>query len=375
MKRKAMTVYTLTIVFSLIFTFGGWILFRGFSLDSAAATPYYRAKVLTVTQYSERVDFDRNVIKTLYFTARIDEGPNKTETLDAVQEIGGAYAAQEKEVRAGNRVFVFYNTNAETGEIQTQFSGYDRTLPLMLLCAAFFAVVVLIGRTKGVNTILSLAFTCLAIFMVYIPSILSGVNVYLSTVIVGIYIILMSLILINGANAKTLCAVLGNIGGVVAAAGLAILMHYIMKMTGFTNDESMMLSLSERAAPLDLLGIAWGGMVLGSLGAIMDVAMTIASSMHELSEHMAQKSFTKMFRSGMNIGRDAIGTMTNTLILAYIGSSLALVLVLILNSTNTAFLFSTEMIASEIVQAITGSMGILVAVPFTALFSAYIYCK
>jgi uncharacterized membrane protein len=357
-----------------MFTFGGWLLFRGFGLDSASATPFYRAKALSVEQYAERVDFDRNIIKTIYFTARMDEGPDKGKELSAMQEVGGAYAAQDKEVSAGDRIFVFYNAT-ETGETQPQFSGYDRSLPLMLLCAGFFLAIVLIGRTKGVNTILSLAFTCLAIFLVYIPSILSGVNVYLSTVVVGIYIILMSLLLINGANAKTLCAVLGNIGGVVAAAALAGFMHYIMKMTGFASDESMMLSLSERAVPLDLLGIGWGGMVLGSLGAIMDVAMSIASSMHELGEHMAQKSFTKMFRSGMNIGRDAIGTMTNTLILAYIGSSLALVLLLILNSTNTAFLFSTEMIAAEIVQAITGSMGILVAVPFTALFSAYVYCK
>jgi uncharacterized membrane protein len=107
----------------------------------------------------------------------------------------------------------------------------------------------------------------------------------------------------------------------------------------------------------------------------MDVAMTIASSMHELSEHMSQKDFRKLFSSGMNIGRDAIGTMTNTLILAYIGSSLVLVMLLMVYSNNAYTLFSMEMIATEGVQAVTGSMGILFAVPLTAFFSAYIYNK
>ncbi len=168
---------------------------------------------------------------------------------------------------------------------------------------------------------------------------------------------------------------LGNLGGVAVAAGLASLSHAVMKMTGFSGDDAMMLSLSATGVSIDILGIVWGGIVLGSLGAIMDVAMSIASAMQELGEHMTQKNFSKMFKSGLNIGRDAIGTMTNTLILAYIGSSLALVLVLIMNSNDTSYLLSTEMIAAELVQSVAGSMGILFAVPFTALFAARIYTR
>lgn len=168
---------------------------------------------------------------------------------------------------------------------------------------------------------------------------------------------------------------LGNFGGVLIAALLALFMNHVMKMTGFIDEQYALLSFANPDHPLNLIAIMWGGMVLGALGAIMDVAMTIASSIHELADHMQDRSFIKMLRSGMNIGRDAIGTMTNTLILAYIGSSLALVLLLIVNIKNTLFLFSMEMITVEVLQAIVGSIGILFAVPSTAIFAAYLYNK
>ena len=107
----------------------------------------------------------------------------------------------------------------------------------------------------------------------------------------------------------------------------------------------------------------------------MDVAMSIASAMNELAEHMERKSFSRLLKSGMNIGIDSIGTMTSTLILAYIGGSLAMVLLLIAYNKNLLYLFNLEMIVVEVIQAIIGSMGILFAVPVTALISAYIYNK
>lgn len=105
----------------------------------------------------------------------------------------------------------------------------------------------------------------------------------------------------------------------------------------------------------------------------MDVAMSIASAMNELSDHMQKRSFSKMLKSGMNIGKDAIGTMTNTLILAYIGGSLAMVLLLTAYNRNVLYLFNLEMIVVEVMQAVVGSMGILFAVPLTAVFAAYIF--
>jgi len=216
-------------------------------------------------------------------------------------------------------------------------------------------------------------FTAAAIFAVYVPSILKGFNVYLSTIIISVFIVLMSLLILNGADKKTFCAILGNLGGIAIAGILAIIMNKILNITGLMDEDFVYLTLLNEDNPIDLRGIIWGSIVIGSLGAIMDVAMSIASSMNELAETMDNKSFSKMLKSGMNIGKDAIGTMTNTLILAYIGGALATVLLLVANNKSLMYLFSLEFIMIEIVQAIVGSIGILVAVPVTALLSARIF--
>ena len=124
---------------------------------------------------------------------------------------------------------------------------------------------------------------------------------------------------------------------------------------------------------INLPAVIWGGILIGALGAIMDVAMSISSAMEELSEKMRDKSYSSMVASGMNIGKDAIGTMTNTLILAYVGSSIAMVLLFMAYNRNLLVLFNLEMIVVEILQAILGSMGILFAVPATVFFAAWIY--
>jgi uncharacterized membrane protein len=209
--------------------------------------------------------------------------------------------------------------------------------------------------------------------MVFIPSIIKGKNIYISSIIVSIYIIFMTLLLLNGANKKTFCAIVGNLGGLLISGLLAFIISDKLHLTGLIDDDSIFLLMINPETPIDLKAILWAGIVIGSLGAVMDVSMTIASAMNELSENMYQKSFKTMLKSGFNIGQDAIGTMTNTLILAYIGSSLSVVLILMVHYKDTLLLFNLEMIVFEIIQAIIGSMGILFAIPITSVFSAYIY--
>ena len=183
----------------------------------------------------------------------------------------------------------------------------------------------------------------------------------------------MSLIIINGWNLKTICAIFGNVMGIAVSGVLAAIMHKVLGLTGMIDEDYIMLTLME--TPVNLRALLWGGVVIGALGAIMDVAMSIASAMKELNDTMHNKTFFRMLASGMNIGRDAISTMTNTLILAYIGGALATVLLLVAYNKNIFYLFNMEMIMSEIVCAIVGSIGILAAVPLTALFSAYMFNK
>jgi uncharacterized membrane protein len=127
--------------------------------------------------------------------------------------------------------------------------------------------------------------------------------------------------------------------------------------------------------PINLKAILFAGIIIGAMGAIMDVAMSISSALWEVKEKAPAISFEALFRSGLTIGRDIMGSMANTLILAYIGTSLSVVLILSVYSDSLSSLFNTEMIVVEILQALAGSFGILFAMPLTAFFCSTIYTK
>ena len=161
----------------------------------------------------------------------------------------------------------------------------------------------------------------------------------------------------------------------MATGVLAIFVNKAFGVTGIINQDYLFLTMLEGGVSIDLPALIWGGILIGSLGAIMDVSMSLASAMQELSEQMYQPSFKKLVISGFNIGRDAIGTMTNTLILAYVGGSMATILLFTAYTSDFVVLLNYEMLLVEIIQAIVGSIGILLAVPITVFFSAWVFLK
>lgn len=378
MKNKDMLVYVATIFVSILIIIVGNNIFTSYNIESHDDTEFYRAIILSIDDIVETevlTYFEAFDLRSINFTARITNGEQRGNIISGVQDINSMFVMQAREVSQGARILIMPIDSMMDSDPEWIFIDYNRTNTLIWLCVAFFILVLVIAGKKGIDTIVSLVLLFLIIFLVYVPSILSGFNIYISTILVSTFIIVMNLLLINGANKKTLCAVLGNLGGIIVAGLLAYFMNNILHFTGFIDEHYVHLSLVNPDNPLNLIAIAWSGMVLGSLGAIMDVSMTIASSMNELSAHIKEKTFIKMINSGMNIGRDVIGTMANTLILAYMGGSLALVLLIMVNTQDMAYLFSMEMIAVQIVKSVIGSMGILFTVPFTAIISAYVYNK
>ncbi len=375
-KSKSALIYLIVIVLSIVFIISGYLICKPEAKSGSTEVKIYPAKVVDVynkIESSYSLEGEGNQVKQelVLFVAQFIGDYKKGEKVEAVQKIDQLYYYQPQEVKNGDKVLLSFSSETDEGE--WTYIEHNRIAPLIALVLFFLLLILIIGRKKGFNTIVSLIFTAAAIFVVYIPSILKGYNIYLSTIIISVFIILMSLIIINGINKKTLCAVLGNIGGIVIAGLFAIIMNKILHITGLMDDDFVLLKLLNEKNPIDLKAIIWGSIVIGSLGAIMDVAMSIASAMNELSDTMKNKSFSRLLKSGMNIGKDAIGTMTNTLILAYIGGALATVLLIVANNKNILYLFNLEVIMVELVQAIVGSIGILVAVPVTALLSAKIY--
>lgn len=375
--QKDILIYLIVTILALTYTIvGNKICLTEF--EEHSDMNFYKAKVTLVKDaITNSINID-NVAnstenKVIPFSMEFTSGPYKGKSVEATQLIDSIYANPPKEVEKGDNIIVANKGEMGSTTDEWIFIEHNRSNYLILLCLSFLLLIVLIGRSKGFATILSLLFTGSAIFLVYIPSILKGYNIYVSTIINCVFIILISLILLNGINKKTLCAILGNIGGVAVSGILAFIMNNLLNITGFVDEDYTFLAYLKAGDPIDLQAVIWGGVVIGSLGAIMDVAMSIASAMNELSDHMQKRSFSKMLKSGMNIGKDAIGTMTNTLILAYIGGSLAMVLLLTAYNRNVLYLFNLEMIVVEVMQAVVGSMGILFAVPLTAVFAAYIF--
>lgn len=310
----------------------------------------------------------------IQFSALItSNGAFKDITVTGYQVIDEILASNPKNVAVGDNILIaYYDSGNNLGE-RWNFSDYTRSDGLIWLLALFLICVLIFGGIKGLNTIITLMFTCLAIVYVYVPSIINGYDVYKSSIVISIYIIFMTLLLVNGFNKKTFCAIVGNIGGLSVAGGLTLFMNKSLNLTGVTDDNSFYLMLINDPSVIDLRGIIFGAILIGALGATMDVAMSIASALHELSENMDNPNFKTMLKSGFNIGKDAMSTMTNTLVLAYIGSSLSTVILIMTSKPDLMTIFNKEMIVVEVIQSLVGSLGILFAIPATSFLSAFVY--
>ncbi len=316
--------------------------------------------------------------KTVIFSATITTGEHKGESYKMTQLLDEMSPPVPEPVEPGDRILVAYtqsehhSTSAISG---WTYAGVNHTFGVILLVGAFLIMILIIGRGKGISTIISLIITMIAVLWIYIPSLLLGYNIYLITILITLFVIISTLCTLNGWNKKTLCSIIGNAGGILATGVLAIFVNSAFGITGVINQDYLFLTMLEGGVSIDLPALIWGGILIGSLGAVMDVSMSLASAMQELSEQMYEPSFKKLVISGFNIGRDAIGTMTNTLILAYVGGSMATILLFAAYTSDFVVLLNYEMLLVEIIQAIVGSIGILLAVPITVFFSAWIFLK
>lgn len=310
------------------------------------------------------------------FTCHIDNGPEKGSVVDAQQTIDGMYAGSQyvKQVEEGDKVLVLYSEDLSVqGSAPWQFSDYYRFDKILLLIGIFAALIILLGRWKGVNTLLSLVFTFSFVFMVFVPSVMAGYNAYLWSSITCIFTIVMTLLLINSISKKTMATIIGCVSGTVIAAAGTCIMSRVMQLTGYVDEHSYYLTMLETETPIDLKAIVFAAIIIGAVGAIMDVAMDLSSSLYELSEHVPDITFGKLCKSGMSIGRDIMGTMANTLILAYIGSSLSCIMILLTYTTTPTDLLNREVIIVELLQAVVGSLAILLTVPCTVVTCGALY--
>lgn len=276
------------------------------------------------------------------------------------------------DAKIGTRVIVRLDVD-EDGQMQVvAVPSYQRTPMLLGLIVLFAALLAGIGRKKGLMALLGLAYTLAGVWFVLIPMLRRGADPMLVTILIVALTAAASLFLLTGWSRKTLCATLGCIGGVAAAGLLAALAGTISPFNGFNLPEAEELVLRSLDGKLQISGLFVSGILIASLGAVMDVAMSISSACWELRTLNPDISRGQLFRSGMNIGRDAMGTMANTLILAFAGSSLNVLLLFQIYDYPMMQLFNADTIAAEAIRGLAGSIGILLCVPLVAALSAQI---
>ena len=370
--NRKLVIYLFIILLSSLYIFmGNAIATNGLTYQSSSTDGYYVKS--EVTQILEVIPIEDelgdNDGENIRFEAEIVSGANKGKFITAVKTYDTFVDTEKNSLEVGEKVILF--STELTIEQDWIFLAYARSDVLIIFGLVFIGALLLFGQMKGFHTIVSLTYTCLAIFAVLIPAIINGQNIYLWSIVTCTFITVMTLVLISEADKKSISAIFGCLGGVFLAGLLTIIMDGFLHMTGVVSEESVyLLSLSSE---IDLKAVMFGAILIGAIGAIMDVAMSISSSLFELSEQIAMPTFGSLFKSGMTIGKDIMGTMANTLILAYIGSSLALILLLVAYNTPLLYLFNRELIVVEVLQALVGSFGLLFAIPFTSLVSAKVY--
>ena len=270
--------------------------------------------------------------------------------------------------REGTRVILRLDYEEDGTPYIVSFVNYDRGLVLGGLVLVFAALLIIIGGKKGLMALLGLVFTLVCLWFLLIPLIMRGVPPIPAAIAIAALTATVSLLLLTGFTRKTLCAALGCVGG-VAAAGL---FAAVTPLGGFNMSEAEELVIRAADHGMTISGLLVAGILISSLGAVMDVAMSIASSCNELYELNPKLTAGQLFRSGMNIGRDAMGTMANTLILAFAGSALNMLILFRAYDYPLLQVLNSDLMAIEILQGVAGSIGIILTVPLVAALSANI---
>lgn len=362
--------YIVIVALSLGFLyFGNQIARRGLSVnDEEGGSQFYEVRVREVVNIQEHSGLQGDWQAITFEAEIISRGVRRGETARFTQNIREYSTGHPIRVaQVGDRVILGLSPQGAWG-----FIDYVRIYNILVLGGVFVVLLALFGRVKGFNSILALGLTCTAIFAVFIPSILSNRNIYMASVIVCMYSIVTTIFIINGVNKKSAAAVIGCLGGIAAAGLLAFFMDLSLGLTGITGSESIHLRyLAEY--PIDLNAIIFAGIIIGATGAIIDMSISVASALWELKD--TKPSFSGLYKSGINIGKDIVGSNINTLVLAYIGGSLAVVLIFLSGNISFVRLLNREWVIVELLQIIVGSFGIFLTMPLTALACATLFSR
>ncbi|MCX4302714.1 MAG: YibE/F family protein [Clostridia bacterium] len=277
------------------------------------------------------------------------------------------------ELKEGDKVTAQIAKDSD-GTVTVTVQDVQRGTYIYIMFFVFLASVIIVGGKEGIKAVIGLLITILCIWFILIRGIFNGANPIWTSIGTSAVIIVLTFLVIGGISRKIITAAIGTLGGVVMSGVMAAIFSYLAKLSGACED-AIQLSISMKTVTFNFRDLIFAGIVVSALGACMDVGMSIASSLDEIKNKTKDITWQELFKSGMSIGKDVIGTMTNTLILAYVGGALKLILLFLACDMQLGEILNKETIAEEIISAIAGSMGVVYTVPITAFVYSFLNRK
>lgn len=333
------------------------------SLYEKEGRSFEKAQVLEILQDNLQESGQRVGQQTVLLLIR--SGKHKGEALEAFSSSSYLYGA---ECTPGMKVIAIINEDG--GELYVTVYSYDRSTALYLIIGLFLMSLWLVGGRQGIHAGIALAFTFIAIIGVFIPMIYRGVSPIAAAVLVAVLVTVLTMYLVGGETTKIWSAIISTSIGVVISGLLAWGFGAVTRISGYNVSDIEQLEYVAQMTDIRIGELLYAGILISALGAIMDVGMSVSSAVHEVSARAPELTWKELYLSGIHVGRDMISTMSNTLVLAFTGSSLNTLVFIYAYEYTGRQVINMYSVGIEIIQGAAATMGVVLTVPVAAFISA-----
>lgn len=375
MVNQKMQVYpkiTKLLLTSLILVF----FFLAFSSKVVAKSPdqiLIKAKVIAILEEGERnfETLDQN-IKSIYQKVKVKILEGKDEGTEIIINHGDQLSIRENQKVQKNQVVVLTQMENLDGNMEYFIIDKYRLGFITYLALAFFTLVIILSRLKGLGSIFGMFISIIVIVKYVVPQILSGKDPLTTSIIGSIFILITSIYLAHGFSKTTTVAVISTSLTLIITGFLSVLFVNLSQLSGLGSEDASSLMFGS-TSNINFKGLLLGGMIIGFLGVLDDITTGLSATVFELKRVNGKLGFNDLVKSSLTVGREHISSLVNTLVLAYAGASLPLFLFIVLNPQGYPlwFVINSELISEEVVRTLVGSIGLLLAVPITTLLAAW----
>ena len=362
-------------ILALFFLFAIFV-FPAFAQSVPPQAPiqqFFKARVVQIVEQGEK---EIDGYKVYYQTLRIQIEDGTQKGKYTIIENGKEAQITKDQLVNKNQEIVVAKTIYPKGHVMYSIYDFYRLNYLLVFLIIFFVTVVLIAGRKGFGSILGMIVSLGIILLYIVPNILKGNDPLTVTLIGSVFILLVTTYLAHGISKKTTIALSSTLISLFLTAGFAIIAIKFNSITGLGNEDSFALTLGPTSI-IDIKGLFLSGIIISTLGALNDITTTQSATILELKIANPKLKFGALFEKGLNVGKEHIASLVNTLILAYVGSAFAIFIFFILNPAKIPYwvILNNEIVSDEIIRIIAGSVGLLLSVPIVTLIASYIFSK